>query len=539
MKKMKILFIALPLFFAYLNGFAQNYNWEYVDIGYFSYNIYDIKIAKNGDVFVSVFPLCIKSNENSVVDLPGIIFRGANGGNDWSAVMSADPNYTPPDCDHINAMDLNSSDDIFVIHSDFKIENSKDLGNTWEIVSEGFYNLLLLTKDDNILIEKYEQGIFISTDNGSTWIETLADGEFLGYSRFYMTPNGNIFVATKHTGLLYRSTDGGFTWENVNIEITQGDFCISAMSDGTIYLGRYVTPNSGDPPLLKSTDDGETWESATDFFVYSVEPIFCTKEDGLLAYYNLEGKLYYSEDKGETWKPVLDINTYQTGYVNTFSQDEEGNIYLGAEYGLFRINESLLPVELISFTARANGNDVSLNWTTATETNNKGFEIQRTINNEQLTIEDWESVGFVEGNGTTTEARSYSFDDKNLENGKYFYRLKQIDYDGTFEYGKTVEVEINPIYKFRLEQNYPNPYSKSSDGSPATAIKFSIPNSGNVVTLKVYDGLGSEVATLVNKKLSAGEYEVKFDGSGLPSGVYYYRLKAGNFAESKKMIILK
>jgi hypothetical protein len=200
---------------------------------------------------------------------------------------------------------------------------------------------------------------------------------------------------------------------------------------------------------------------------------------------------------------------------------------------------SVVPVELASFSVNVNDDNVESNWTTATETNNKGFEVQRSKDGE------FESIGFVEGHGTTTETQVYSFIDKNVVKGKYHYRLKQIDHDGTFEYSNVVKVEVLSPSKFSLEQNYPNPFN------PSTKIKYTIPNvethrdaSLQIVTLKVFDVLGNEVATLVNEEKSAGTYEVEFNSrSGevrnLTSGIYFYKLQTGSLVETKKMILMK
>ena len=174
------------------------------------------------------------------------------------------------------------------------------------------------------------------------------------------------------------------------------------------------------------------------------------------------------------------------------------------------LNQSSIPVELTSFKAIVNDNDVELTWSTATETNNQGFEIERQVVMAVRSQEsDWEEIGFVPGFGTTTETRSYSFIDNDLDEGKYQYRLKQIDFDGSFEYSDVVSVEIISPIKFSLEQNYPNPFN------PTTKIKYTIPVTlseveGSLVTLKVYDVLGNEIATLVNEEKPAGSYEVEF-----------------------------
>jgi len=198
--------------------------------------------------------------------------------------------------------------------------------------------------------------------------------------------------------------------------------------------------------------------------------------------------------------------------------------------------ENIIPVELTSFTASVLHNEkaVELNWTTATETNNSGFEILRKAQNDN----NWESIGFVPGFGITTEPKSYSFIDENVSSGNYKYRLKQIDFDGTFTYSNEIEVEVDFTPKeFVLYQNYPNPFN------PSTVIKYEIPgqtrNDNILVVLKVYDVLGNEVATLVNEEKPAGNYDVEFDATGLPSGIYFYLLKANHFTEAKQMILLK
>lgn len=194
--------------------------------------------------------------------------------------------------------------------------------------------------------------------------------------------------------------------------------------------------------------------------------------------------------------------------------------------------EKIVPVELTSFTAKVIGDKVSLSWATATETNNAGFEIQRSINNNEFV-----TVGFVEGKGTTTERQFYSYID-NISGSKFYYRLKQVDFNGSFEYSDVVEVST-VAKKFSLSQNYPNPFN------PTTYFEFRLPagQAGiaefGLVTLKVYDVLGNEVVTLVDEFKPAGNYTIEFDASELTSGVYFYQLKADNFIDTKKLILMK
>lgn len=191
----------------------------------------------------------------------------------------------------------------------------------------------------------------------------------------------------------------------------------------------------------------------------------------------------------------------------------------------------LIPVELISFTAMVNGNDVHLNWSTASEKNNHGFEVQRKSG------EDFVTIGFVRGHGTTVQAQNYSFIDGNLAAGKYFYRLRQVDYNGSYEFSKLVEVNIEAPKVYSLEQNYPNPFN------PTTRINFNLA-ADSKVTLKIFNLLGEEVKILVNQTLSSGSHKIDFDARNLNNGVYIYKIEAvgidgSTFKDVKKMALIK
>ena len=189
----------------------------------------------------------------------------------------------------------------------------------------------------------------------------------------------------------------------------------------------------------------------------------------------------------------------------------------------------IVPVEFASFTAFATQNGINLEWITASELNNSGFEIERS--RDGITFV---TIGFIVGQGTSTETNYYSFNDHSLssEYQTVQYRLKQVDFDGTFSFSNVIAVEFDMPLEFVLSQNYPNPFN------PATKIEYKIQEAG-IVTLKVYDVLSNEVATLVNEEKSIGSYEVNFDASDLTSGIYFYILQAGNFVETKKMVLLR
>ncbi|MFH1196800.1 MAG: T9SS type A sorting domain-containing protein [bacterium] len=218
------------------------------------------------------------------------------------------------------------------------------------------------------------------------------------------------------------------------------------------------------------------------------------------------------------------------------------------DFAAVRYSNASLPVELISFAARISDENVILNWQTATEVNNYGFEIERAANlrgledgNGNHNLGGFKLIGFVEGSGNSNSIKEYSFTDKDIISGNYSYRLKQIDIDGSFTYSGVVEVTFNlQPSTFELYQNYPNPFN------PTTTIRYAVPTvetgyipSLQYVTLKIYDILGSEVTTLVNEQKSPGYYEVEFDASRLSSGVYFYRIVTGNFVKTKSMLLVK
>lgn len=194
------------------------------------------------------------------------------------------------------------------------------------------------------------------------------------------------------------------------------------------------------------------------------------------------------------------------------------------------IPESILPVELTSFTAKVNENKILLNWITASEVNNYGFDIEKKYGNS-----DWQKIGFLRGAGSCNTPNHYSYIDADIIKGNQVkYRLKQIDNNGSFKYSPVVEVKVgNFINGFVLDQNYPNPFN------PSTIIKFGFERETRA-QLKIYDILGKEVAELFNEQADAGRvYNINFNGSNLASGIYYYKLTGNNNTEIKKMILIK
>ncbi|MFQ5652442.1 MAG: FlgD immunoglobulin-like domain containing protein [bacterium] len=191
-----------------------------------------------------------------------------------------------------------------------------------------------------------------------------------------------------------------------------------------------------------------------------------------------------------------------------------------------------LPVELISFSAAAGDGEIILRWETATETDNFGFDIERSVDQQQ-----WRKIGFVAGHGTTALPQTYIFSDTDVTANRYFYRLKQIDRDGQFEYSEPTEVVLAAPNGFELAQNYPNPFN------PATTIPFTVPEAGDV-TLSIYDIGGRQIRNLVRGRMSAGQHKVAWDGRDdagrtVASGMFLYELEAGAFRQVRKLLLLR
>lgn len=224
--------------------------------------------------------------------------------------------------------------------------------------------------------------------------------------------------------------------------------------------------------------------------------------------------------------PINGDRIVQTG--GNKINDYMGDLYIYNTSSCYVYTPESVPVELTTFTGSFVNGKLMLSWSTATETNNRGFEIERKTRSGS-----YQKIGFITGAGTTTIPQKYKFTDDKINSGTYTYRLKQIDFDGKYECSNEVEINTSASQSYALEQNYPNPFN------PSTVINYELKTAG-FVTLKVYDILGREVAALVNGYQNAGTHKVNFNASSLSSGVYIYRIQAGeNFSESKKMILMR
>ena len=307
------------------------------------------------------------------------------------------------------------------------------------------------------------------------------------------------------------SSDG---WATVDLSTNNTDGCrsLAIQQDGKIVLAG-------------SSYMGSTWDVSLARF----KPDGSLDADG--AGFSVDGKV--TTPIGSTHDNVYCMALQSNGYIVVAGRftvpGSTTDIFLTRYEG----SSGPLPVELTSFTASTANNKVSLNWQTATEVNNYGFEVERASTSPGMT---WEKIGFIQGHGNSNSPKEYSFSDKPFGGNEFKYRLKQIDFDGQYEYSKEVEVSIDIPQEFSVSQNFPNPFN------PSTNIKFSIPSDDNVV-IKVFNVIGMEVVTLLNEHRQAGTYHIEFSAIGgasdLASGIYFYKVVSGNHSDIKKMILLR
>ena len=404
-----------------------------------------------------------------------------------------------------------------------------DGGNNWNLIATGITGtnsdiLAIDFIDDNFgIVAAYNGTVAKSTDGGSSWsiISTIT-----GYNPWDMDMVDQLYGWVSGTGeRISRTTDGGVTWQQQLAVGGLGTYGISFID-----RDRGIAGGTGGNTYY-TTNGGVNWTPATIPPGYTVWGIHFVQSPvlgtiGMTAC--ASGYVYISTDGGANWalQPRYTISTFDDIYMT----DAAHAWIVGNSGVILAYNEPAnIPVELVNFYAAVENNNVTLNWRTATELNNKGFEIFRQVQGDR----EWKEIGFVPGKGTTTEITSYTYKDENLRSGFYNYRMKQIDFNGSYKYYDLNEtVKISNPFEFNLKQNYPNPFN------PTTSIQYAISNK-QFVTLKVYDILGNEIATLVKEEKPAGEYEVEFDGTRLPSGIYFYQIKAGSFVDTKKMILLK
>ena len=406
-------------------------------------------------------------------------------------------------------------------------------------------------------------------------------------------PNGEVYVSwAGPLGLMFdKSTDAGRTWgvDKYVTSIPGGwDFSVSGISRcnglpitacdtsnspyrGNIYIN-WSDQRNGDTDtdifFVKSGDGGNTWsvvkrvndDASTRHQFFTWMTIDQTTGAIYIVFYDRRNTTGFATDVYVA-RSTDGGENFTNFKVNESSFTPNSGVFFGDYTNIAAFNKKIypiwmrldgntlsvwtaiindstvvVPVELNSFTANVIDAKVLLNWQTASELNNRGFEIQRSLTPtpslKEGALGNWRTIGFVDGKGTTTQLNDYNFTDEPIESGLYTYRLKQLDFDGSYKYSDEVDVNFIFANDFRLSQNYPNPFN------PSTTIEYQIPKA-SFVTIKVYDVLGKEIVTLVKEEKPAGIHEVNFEPKDLTSGLYLYKISAGGFEQIRKMLFLK
>ncbi len=447
----------------------------------------------------------------------------------------------------------------------------------------------MVANDQNILGETQNGGLRRTTNGGTSW-SSATSGINTGENVAWVAPiikhpdiSSYFYTARQR---VYRSTDYGATWTAVSNNVNGGNAVRELTQSKTNPDIMYATSGS---QIFKSTNEGVNWTNITSGLpARTITSVYVHPTNSDVAFLTFSGfgtnKVYKTTNGGTSWvsihgnlpdSPVNDIfiYTYDVQNPNTYFVATDVGVFLTQNDGttwteladglpntvIMHLDYSpsiqmlragthgrgvyeafidfSVPVELTSFNANVVDNEIMLNWITATETNNKGFEIERKFKNNE-----WEIIGFKDGKGTTTEIQSYSFNDNYKDfsySGRVLYRLRQIDFDGSFEHSKIIyaDVDFTP-QTYSLSQNYPNPFN------PVTNIKYSVPLESEV-RIVVMNSLGQEVAELVNGIQNEGFYEISWNADEFASGVYFYNIKAIStnkqlsFQDTKKLLLIK
>lgn len=449
----------------------------------------------------------------------GTLLKTSNGGQNWNQV-----NVTANNLNSIVFTDANTG---IAVGDNGTIIITTNGGTNWSAVTSGTTEQFrkVSKSSGGFVFASGDNGLVaVSNNNGASW-QLKNSGTTTRFRSIDGVGSLKIW-ASGDDGLIRYSSDGGTTWTTQNSGITNNDIHdIQFINDNIGFAG------GSSSNFIFTSDGGQTWTLRNSGVFFGLNGIYF--QDANIGWgVSIVGTIFFTTNGGVSWtsqpcgSPFTLIEAYFIHQGKGWTIGENGTIVM--------YDNPAIPVELSSFNASVNGNEVILTWRTASETNNHGFEIERNYGSLSSTANNagWVVIGFTEGAGTTTEMQSYSFTDKSLTTGKYFYRLKQVDFDGTVEYSNTVEVDVKLPGTFELSQNYPNPFN------PSTKISYYLPF-GSELSLKVYDVIGNEVATLVDEFKLAGSYEIEFDASGLSSGIYFYKIETGTFSSVKKMTLIR
>ncbi|MBL1153575.1 MAG: T9SS type A sorting domain-containing protein [Ignavibacteriota bacterium] len=402
-----------------------------------------------------------------------------------------------------------------------RIIKTTDAGESWYIVNRtgltdtiGLINRFFFINPTTGWAVTTRGGILKTTDAGENWFAQLNAGISVIFRSIYFidslygwTANGAQWP--------FKTTNGGENWIqqiNTNIWLSDDVYFYNYLK-GWIIVGN---------KLYYTVDGGNEWIQDPQIYTYSRNFETISNNHFIITGTNI----YESVDTGQVWQNI----TEQVG--SYFTALHAPKIYLAYGVGplgyiIRYIDTSLIPVELINFSAEQIENKILLKWITATEINNYGFEILRSKN-----LTNWEIIGFVSGNGSTSSQSNYSFNDTELSGDRFYYKLKQIDYNGSYEFSEIVTIDIY-INNYSLFQNYPNP------ANPTTTITFSIPQKTEI-KMELFSIAGEKIKDILNEEKDKGIYKIDINLSNYASGIYFYQMSTkSGYTATKKITLIK
>jgi hypothetical protein len=461
------------------------------------------------------------------------IFRSIDKGETFSQYGTNIPQSSAIKCLHLNPSRPNEIVVAVYKGSSYKMVKSTDSGANWVTTADNLsFSFYGIPSDQD---PSHPDTLYLmngnnfdrSTDFGSTWTTITSNvGTSQAPCDLIVFPDTSIILVGDLGHGIFKSTDYGMTWGQKYS--TSGEIptiAVDFRNPGTAWATKF----SGGGGIIRSTNYGETWTTVaySGISTWGVH-IHPENSDFVIVGTWSGSNIYITRNWGSTWhQTTLPASNYSVAIIDTM------NVFAAQSGGFYKLfSPSFVPVELSSFTANVINNKVHLEWSTSTETNNLGFDIEHSYDNNQFVRLD-----FVSGSGTTTENKSYSYTVDKMFNSKSYFRLKQIDYDGTFKIYDAVEVDALLPNLYDMTQNFPNPFN------PSTTISFSLPVDANI-KITVFNSLGEKIHEITEASFSSGIHNVSFNADEFSSGIYYYKMQANGidgttFSSVKKMIVMK
>ena len=498
----------------------------------FAYSQYFWELKQSGSSLGGPVDIEKYNPDNVYYGSGSIIYKSTNRGETFSVLGTPVPGASS--IKNIILNDDNPAEFLVAIESSGdKIVKTTNSGATWNIVADNlsfsFFGIPMTPDPSHpdTIYTMSGSSFMRSTDFGDTWTTITSSVGCATPCDIEVFPNSSVILIGDNGTGIFRSTDYGQTWAQVHS--TTGEIPTIAVDFQTAGVA-WATRWGGSGGLLKSTDYGATWQLLSYFGGQNMWGVHVHPEnsDYVIAGRYSGGVMYITHDGGSNWEfASTGSSNYQVYIVDTMT------VFAAQGNGLWKLDSPyFVPVELISFTGKVVDNKALLEWSTASEINNQGFDVEMSYDNQSF-----EKIAFIPGFGTSSEQHSYSYTVDKLLSEKNYFRLRQVDFDGTFEYSPVVEVDGLLPSEFYLAQNHPNPFN------PATSIQFSLPVEASV-KIQLFNMLGEKITEITNREFSAGVHTINFAADGLSSGTYFYLLDViGNngigFTETKKMVLLK